>query len=86
VKGIPILIQNKEKAGNWSFVFLGANLDAFEQGRSLGVPMANAVRYDPANYRGVYASLARSTNVLFASAAHARRTSLKGKAAGMKKF
>jgi hypothetical protein len=62
------LIRNKEAAGNGTFVFLGANLDAFTQGANLGVPMANAVRYDPANYRGVYASLARSTNLFSAKA------------------
>ena len=55
--GIRELIRSKEAAGNWTFVFLGANLDAFAQGANLGVPMANSVRYDPANYRGVYASL-----------------------------
>ena len=32
------LIKGKEAAGNWTFVFLGANLDAFAQGASLGVP------------------------------------------------
>jgi len=60
--GIRELIRSKEAAGNWTFVFLGANLDAFAQGVTLGVPMANAVRYDAAKYHAVYASLARNTN------------------------
>jgi uncharacterized protein YegL len=67
LQAIRELIKNKEAAGNWTFVFLGANLDAFTQGEMLGVPIPNAVRYDAANYRGVYASLARSTNA-FSSA------------------
>jgi uncharacterized protein YegL len=79
------LIRNKEAAGNWTFVFLGANLDAFAQGANLGVPIANAVRYDPANYRGVYASLARSTNLFSADAAKAVVDFFKGEAAGIKK-
>jgi hypothetical protein len=79
------LIKSKEAAGNWTFVFLGANLDAFEQGANLGVPMANAVRYDPANYRGVYASLAWSTNLFSADAARAAGDFFKGEAAGIEK-
>ena len=79
------LIRRKEAAGNWTFVFLGANFDAFAQGASLGVPMANAVRYDPGNYRGVYASLAKSTNVFSSDAAKAVVGFFKGEAAGIKK-
>ena len=79
------LIRSKESAGNWTFVFLGANLDAFAQGASLGVSMANAVRYDPANYRGVYASLAKSSNLFSADAAKKAVGFFKGEAAGIKK-
>lgn len=68
-----------------TFVFLGANLDAFTQGTSLGAPVANSVRYDPANYRGVYASLAERTNLFSAGAARAAGDFFKGKAAGIKK-
>jgi len=85
LQAIRELIKNKEAAGNWTFVFLGANLDAFAQGANLGVPMANAVRYDPANYRGVYDSLARSTNVFSAAPARAAVNFFKGEAAGIKK-
>jgi len=83
LQAIRELIKSKEAAGNWTFVFLGANLDAFEQGARLGVPMANSVRYDPANYRGVYASLAMSTNALSAGTAKAAVSFFKGKAAGI---
>jgi len=75
------LIKSKEAAGNWTFVFLGATLDAFAQGVSFGVPLANAVRYDPANYRGVYASLAKSTNLFSADAARAAGDFFKGETA-----
>jgi uncharacterized protein YegL len=85
LQAINELIRSKEKAGNWTFVFLGANLDAFAQGASLGVPQANAVCYDPTNYRGVYASLAQNTNAFSAGAARAVGDFFKGKAAGIKK-
>src|ERR1019366_10069293 len=85
MQAIRELIRSKESAGNWTFVFLGANLDAFAQGASLGVPMANAVRYDPANYRGVYASLAQNTNVFSAGAARSVGDFFKGQDAGIKK-
>ena len=85
MQGIRELIRCKEAAGNWTFVFLGANLDAFAQGTNLGVPVANSVRYDPANYRGVYASLAQNTNMFSAGAARSEGDFFKGKAAGIKK-
>ena len=49
------------------------------------MPMANSVRYDPANYRGVYASLAQSTNRFAGGAARAASDFFKGKVAGIKK-
>ncbi len=67
LKAIRELIKTKEAAGNWTFVFLGANVDAFEQGANLGVPVAQSVRYDPANYPAVYADLATSTNTFAAA-------------------
>ena len=79
------LVRSKEAAGNWTFVFLGATLDAFAQGFKLGVPMANAVRYDPANYRGVFESLSRSTNSLSSAPAKAAVDFFKGEAAGIEK-
>jgi uncharacterized protein YegL len=85
LQAIRELIKSKEAAGNWTFVFLGANLDAFAQGVSFGVPMANSVRYDPANYRGVYASLSRSTNLFSAAPARAAVDFFKGEAAGIQK-
>jgi uncharacterized protein YegL len=80
LQAIRELIKSKETAGNWTFVFLGANLDAFEQGTNLGVSMANSVRYDPANYRGVYASLAKSTKAFSTNAAD---TFFKGESTGI---
>jgi len=85
LQAIRELIKSKEAAGNWTFVFLGANPDAFAQGARLGVPMANAVRYDPANYRGVYAALSRSTNLFSAARERVAGNFFKGDATGIEK-
>ena len=85
LQAIRELIRSKEAAGNWTFVFLGANLDAFAQGINLGVPIANSVRYDPANYQGVYASLSRCTNFFSAAPLKAAVDFFKGEAAGIVK-
>ncbi len=77
------LIGSKEAARNWTFVFLGANLDAFTQGASLGVSRANSARYDSSNYRGVYASLARSTNRFSSDVGKTGDSFFKGEDEGM---
>ena len=44
---------------------------------------SNSVRYDPANYRGVYTSLAKSTNVFSTNAAKAADIFFKGESPGI---
>jgi uncharacterized protein YegL len=83
LQAVRELIKSKEAAGNWTFVFLGANIDAFEQGTNLGVPMAHSVRYDAANYRDVYTSLAKSTNAFSSDTAKAAVNFFKGEVAGI---
>jgi len=61
VKG---LIEQKEKEGNWTFVFLGAGLDAWHQGRSYGVQAANVARYSTRSYQDTFAVMAEGTNQL----------------------
>lgn len=70
---VRALIDQKEKEGNWTFVFLGAAPDAWDQGKSLGIAAANVARYDASHYRDVFACAAVGTNALSASAA--RRSS-----------
>lgn len=70
---VRALIDQKEKEGNWTFVFLGAAPDAWDQGKSLGIAAANVARYDVSHYRDVFACAAVGTNALSASAA--RRSS-----------
>lgn len=61
LEGVKTLITRKEKEGNWTFVFLGADLSAFAVGDNIGVRMANSVAYDPANVKAVYANTAHAT-------------------------
>ena len=84
LQAVRELIRRKEAAGNWTFVFMGANLEAFAQGANLGVPVANTSRYDPANYQAVFASLAKSTNAFAADAARSVVDFFKGESAGIK--
>ena len=61
------LIEQKEKEGSWTFVFLGAGLDAWHQGRSYGVQAANVAQYCADQHRDVFHALAFSTNVMSSS-------------------
>lgn len=85
LQGIRELVRSKESVGNWTFVFLGANLDAFTQGANLGVAALNAVRYDAGNYLGVYNSLARRTNVMSSGTKRSDRDFFGGDNQGIKK-
>lgn len=56
------LIQELEKKGNWTFVYLGANQDAYANAAKYGIKMGNTLNWD-ATERGtgkVFASMARS--------------------------
>lgn len=43
---IKALIIHQREKYNWSFMFLGANIDAVEVGRRMGVPRATALTYN----------------------------------------
>jgi uncharacterized protein YegL len=85
LQGIRELVRSKESLGNWTFVFLGANIDAFMQGANLGVARPNAVRYDADNFLGVYGSLARRTNMMASGAKRSVRDFFGNDTAGIKK-
>jgi hypothetical protein len=61
------LIEQKETEGSWTFVFLGAGLDAWHQGRSYGVQAANVAQYRADQYPAAFAAMAFSTNALSSS-------------------
>ena len=61
------LIEQKEKEGSWTFVFLGAGLDAWHQGRSYGVQAANVAQYSADQYQAAFEAVAAGTNLLSSS-------------------
>ena len=39
------LVQRYEKKGNWTFVYLGANVDAYAEAKSMGIAVGNTISY-----------------------------------------
>jgi hypothetical protein len=58
---IRSLIAKKEKEGNWTFVYLGASLNAYATGVQLGVSAGNAYNYKPNQTAAVYAAMSMGT-------------------------
>jgi len=64
---VKALIGQKESEGIWTFVFLGAAPDAWDQGRAYGIPAGNVASYDVNKYQDAFACTAAGTNELAAS-------------------
>ncbi len=64
---VKALISQKESEGTWTFVFLGAAPDAWDQGRGYGIPVPNVVQYDPDRYQDAFHCAALGTNAVAAS-------------------
>lgn len=65
------LVEEKRKAGNWTFVFLGADLDAWTAQDGMGLkvaPQANTMSYDKAQSGRAYTAVASATRDLVGSA------------------
>lgn len=69
---IRALIKDKEKEG-WTWAFLGANIDSYTVGTSLGVSAKNISNYAPGLEAQLYTNMAASTRA-FASARAATGT------------
>ncbi|MEW6734180.1 MAG: vWA domain-containing protein [Acidobacteriota bacterium] len=39
------LIQQKQTEGNWTFTYLGCDIDAYAEGKAIGVPVGNIAAY-----------------------------------------
>lgn len=68
LNAVKALIEQKEKEGIWTFVFLGAAPDAWAQGRAYGIPAANVAQYDTDRYRDAFFFTAQAINAVAASA------------------
>lgn len=59
------LIKKYEKRGNWTFVYLGANVDAYAEAKSMGIYAANTVAYSatPGSAAGTSDIILAATNM-----------------------
>ena len=49
------LVEQQCSQWQWAFVFLGADMDAVQEGVSVGVPQKSSLTFDKANARLTYA-------------------------------
>lgn len=63
---VKALIKGKEATG-WTFAFLGANIDSYAVGGSLGVAATATANYAVGNEKALYRNLAHSTMLRSAS-------------------
>lgn len=54
-------IKRRTDAGNWTFVYLMADQDAWAQAAGLGLSQGNVMTYTSHDYSGTFGHLARST-------------------------
>lgn len=73
-----VIKQMVEKAEgkNWGFMFLGANIDAFAAGSSLGFGVNNTIQYDTASMENTMRSAAAMTSRMKSAYASGMDTSL----------
>ena len=58
---IKDMVKSAE-AADWSFIFMGANIDSFSVGSSFGMSAANTVNYSTQNMAGTYSGLGATTS------------------------
>jgi hypothetical protein len=54
-ESVKALVEQQRDQWQWEFVFLGADIDAVQEGASVGVPHNSSLTFDKANARDVYA-------------------------------
>jgi hypothetical protein len=59
---IASMVQHQKDTYNWEFVFMGANIDAIAESRSVGISAANTMQYDASaiGTRSLYKSASAS--------------------------
>lgn len=60
---IRTMVKHQQDVYNWEFVFMGANIDAFAEGASIGVASHNTKGFDASvvGTRGLYADISKGT-------------------------
>ena len=54
---VKALVEQQQDEWNWTFVFLGANMDAISEGGALGVSAGSSMTYDTAHASQTFGSL-----------------------------
>jgi len=67
LSAIKSLIKSKEDLGNWTFVFLGADISAYQVGDQMGIRTANSIMYNQANMGMTMSCLADATSAYTSS-------------------
>lgn len=70
---IQKMIKDKQDSGKWTFVYLGADQNAWANSAALGIPAGNSMSYNSANTHALYAAMA---NVTMARSANLRHHNL----------
>lgn len=70
-KAITKLIEDCQGEGNWTFVYLGAGIDAFADGTGIGITGGNTFSYSssPAATRGTFKSLGHTHSLYMGQSA-----------------
>lgn len=71
------LVKRYEKKGNWTFVYLGANVDAYAEASAMGVVAGNVMAYSstPTSAKGTASAVSNVTSHLRMSSLDASPTS-----------
>lgn len=79
-ESLKALVKTKEAEG-WTFVYLGANQDAWAVGQTFGISAGNSMSYSTDNMKGAMANLSGATTAMraaYASGAAHAETAYKG--------
>lgn len=70
---IKQMIESREKSGMWSFIYLGADKEAFAEAHSMGIQMTNTAQYHNTTLgtRTMYAAASNSIGMMRSGAASA---------------
>lgn len=80
-ENIALMIKKAENK-NWGFMFLGANVDAFSVGSTLGFGINNTMQYDATNAAAAISSASAMTSRMKSSYAAGNNTQVVYEAAG----
>ena len=59
-QAIKQMIEHQEKVYNWTFLYMGADQDAIEQGSKMGIDEGRALTYERGNAQQAYAAMSAS--------------------------